>query len=463
MGRFHHILIIPVALVATAVLVAPEGLTPQSIEPTLVEMKQNRVRLERWQADPKNQLWLCDELRALLNEPEERLLALRKVDRALSQEKPSAQARHFEVMERYANWLDHLPPAARDEIRQANGPRARLEVLRRIRTEQWIEHLPRADRDRLARSQGAQREQLLKELRQRDRQRRREWAAALQRWDGWMNQRPPARRAVDAKEVQTFIREYLRVRLSEEEKEHLAAAMNRKGQVAPRVLVELADRYPLALPGPRGPVHFQELPADLRGKLQMLEQMMKQPIDRLQRPRWAALRDRARRAEGHWPQFGSVLAAFIRNNNIRLDVELFPTRPGDLSETVRLFLDFDLKPVLTPAEKEELGKAEKRWPAFPLTIQKLAQNHKLRVPWQTLPGPRQWWDTFRPPSQIIAAYHLPPLSRHHLRTFARLELTADQRSQFGLSPPELPDWQRLRLEYFRHKPEELKRMRQAEK
>lgn len=84
------------------------------------------------------------------------------------------------------------------------------------------------------------------------------------------------------------------------------------------------------------------------------------------------------------------------------------------------------------------------------------------MPWQTLPGPRRQWDSLRQPGRIIAYYHLPPLPRQTLRTFALVELSPRDRANLGINPFEPPSWDRLREAYFRRHPEELKRIRQAE-
>ena len=44
--------------------------------------------------------------------------------------------------------------------------------------------------------------------------------------------------------------------------------------------------------------------------------------------------------------------------------------------------------VLRPAERQELKKAEGKWPDFPRTLLKLARKHKLTLPGMTLPVPK---------------------------------------------------------------------------
>jgi hypothetical protein len=457
MRRLQYLLIILPATLMTAALLAQGHL----VGPPAPDAEQNRRQLKKWQADPKNYARLLNELRAFLTQSPERQQDLRALHQALARVKPSVRARLFEVMERYADWLDRLPPDERREVEQAITPRERLQVIRRLRQKQWIDQLPQADRDRVARAQGPERDRLLAQLRQRDRQRRREWAAALRNLDVQARRRPGGR-WLETPEMKTFLKEYLRPRLNDQEKRRLdTVATNRKARL-PFVLVELADRHPLALPGERGPVHFKDLPAEVRKKLRNLDNLMKAPVDQQQNPRLVFLRQRALQAEGHWPQFGMIVARFGRLADIKLPYELWPSRKKDLSGPVRLFLEFDLEPALTSEEKTELQKAEGQgWPAFPTAIHKLADKYHLRVPWQTLPGVRRQWDGFRPAGRLTASY-LPPVPRHILRTFAEVELTAEDRTKLGLTPFEPPNWERLRQEYFRRKPEELKRLREAE-
>jgi hypothetical protein len=68
---------------------------------------------------------------------------------------------------------------------------------------------------------------------------------------------------------------------------------------------------------------------------------------------------------------------------------------------VQQFLDRKLLPVLDQDEKAKLRNAQYEWPRYPTTIQELAEKHKLKVPWQTLPetpmrdSQRERWDSYR--------------------------------------------------------------------
>src|SRR6516225_9314287 len=88
-------------------------------EPTAGELEQNRHRLARWQTNPQNYARLRSDLAHFLTLPEARQERLRRLDHDLSQESPYTQAHLFDVMERYADWLDRLSPADRDRVQQA--------------------------------------------------------------------------------------------------------------------------------------------------------------------------------------------------------------------------------------------------------------------------------------------------------------------------------------------------------
>ena len=118
-------------------------------------------------------------------------------------------------------------------------------------------------------------------------------------------------------------------------------------------------------------------------------------------------------------------------------------------------------------DKEEIARLNRslgRWPAFPVTVDELARKHGLKFPWQTMPpGSRERrWEVYRPLPRT-AADELPPLSRHELRTFALLELSPKDRADLGLLDQDVGMWKRLQQEYFKRNPQELDRLRRAEK
>jgi hypothetical protein len=119
-----------------------------------------------------------------------------------------------------------------------------------------------------------------------------------------------------------------------------------------------------------------------------------------------------RREEGKWPGFGTNVSDVARKFAVRLPYELWPSRPFDLSPSVRQFVEDRLKPVLTAEERKQLDAAVGSWPRYPLAIQELARRHSLRVPWQTLPGQPELWNKYRPdqPAPVSMLWQTPRLA-----------------------------------------------------
>jgi hypothetical protein len=394
-------------------------------------------------------------------------------------------------MERYADWLERLPASERRLIVNAPGPVARLDAIRRIRERQWVGRQALAVRKSLKRSAMApalhastaglmgpilgpapflgvtasliktSRGVMLAQLRQRERERHREWRAAFQSWDELTKRRPPLTLAMlkqSNPDVHTFVEEYLRPRLSNADLQRLNEAADQPS-VFPRILVELADKHPSALPGSQGPTHFSELPKAVQQQLApLVERLSKLPPKAA--PRLRQLKIFLDRSAGKWPQYGKAIAMVARMRKIRLAFELWPSQESDLSFDVQKLLRDQLYPELSKDEKKALEE-KKTWPEFPLKIEELAKKHKLRVPWLSLPGSRERWGLYRDkPAPVRAS--LPDLPRHTLRQFAALELTERDRARLGLAASDTESWERLKAEYFKRKPQELRKLKQAE-
>jgi hypothetical protein len=447
------------ALAATAPLWAVADPTPQ-------ELEQNRLRLARYAANPPSYARLRQGLADFLALPEATRERLRTLDHDLHQESPYTQARLFDVMERYADWLDRLPAADRDRVQQAPNRKQRLQVIREILDRQWMERLPQAVRERIARAPEPQRQKLIRQERNKEAFRRGDWRNAMNHWDDVLR-RQPLKLSDLPPGLRAFVREVLLSRLNEADQLRLTRALDNRAQF-PRVLVELADKHPPALPGNQGPTQADQLPGFLRTRVEQLERV-KPPVREPRKRMLEALRKRLKEAEGKWPEYGSAVVAVVRffkpKNNVDplMPFELWPTAPKDLSPPVRQFLERRLIQVLDEQEKKQLLDSQGKWPEFPLTIQGLAQKHHLRVPWLTLPaGPREQWDLYRLKPRA-GQDDLPPLSRQTLRLFALVELTPKERADLGLSSFDRTSWQRLKQEYFKRKPGEKKRLQQAER
>jgi hypothetical protein len=115
-------------------------------------------------------------------------------------------------------------------------------------------------------------------------------------------------------------------------------------------------------------------------------------------------------------------------------------------------LENKMLPALSDAEKSRLKDTEGKWPEYPKLLHEFAQAHHLVIPNMSLPGPQQLW--------IAARAKLPDVPDDVLRQFASTELSEEERSRLKLSAdPGSRD--RVKQEYFKRYPGELKRHRVA--
>jgi hypothetical protein len=382
--------------------------------------------------DPPQYARLMQETRAFLALPPERRERMRRLDEALR--KAGGQEHLQRVLRRYADWLERLPEAQRRLVLEAPTRQTRVRNIRELRQSQWLDRQPKAIRSALEKLKttadarpglGALvppaalglapatallapakdgRPVLVDRLQKEERKRRHEWRIAVRHWDD-LGKRPfPTRLSEFRPEgvVEKYVKEYLLPQFSPAEKGRLKWAEGRV--VFPYVLVELADRHPPALPSERGPTRFAELPTDVQDHLK------KQIIRKRPAKGWELIYNKQiRPSEGKWPRFGVAVTALAVRLNMKLSprFEFWPSRPQDLSQEVRAFMDKQLLPRLPEEDRALLTKRQGKWPDFPQTIQELASKHGLRVPWQTLPGERKNWDVFRAPGKAAAAPALP--------------------------------------------------------
>jgi len=366
-------------LLAGAILVAVPLAAWPDVTPE--ERAEGQRKLDKWRADPAFLARMRAHALAFLELPTPRQEQLVKLDRELHALPARAETRLLEVGRRYAAWLDRLPEADRQKIKDAPESKVRLERIRELREQEWIRRLPLKQRETLEKAAPAERARLSEEYLREQRQRRREWQMAFQHWDDLIKrQHLPSTLADFPPEVQTYVDEYLRHWLSPEEQTRLKRVQG-NWPAFPYALVALADKHPMALPGAIGPTQFKDLPADVQTRLSA----------RLKNPGTAALK----KAEGKWPDYAIVVTNLAHNRKVRLPYELWPSRREDLSAGMVTFLDRKLLPALKDLEKVRLKDAEGKWPQYPRAIQELARQHKLQVPWQTLPGPREKWDNYR--------------------------------------------------------------------
>jgi hypothetical protein len=350
--------------------------------PSADDLESNRRLLARWkEEDPAHYARLKNDLRAFRALPPERQAALRQLDRQLEQDDPAVRARLWQVMDRYATWLDHLAAADRERVQAAPTAADRLRIIRDLREREWVERLPRTRRQQLAAASAEKRSVLLAEWRRQEVERRQEWqraAAAGEEPAGW--RMPPARVADLSPMAQAYVQVALQPHLSAEERERLRQA---EGLAQPftRTLLELVNRHPPALPGPPlGPARPWQLPKEVRERLQQVRGSERQRVELL---------------KGSWPDFAIAVTRLLRSREGGMPQELGPCRPDDLPPPVRQFLANRLLPKLNDQEKQRLAAAEGRWPDYPREIAQLSRQHGLQVPAPALPGPRGYWERLR--------------------------------------------------------------------
>src|SRR5262249_14603131 len=93
-------------------------------EPTPEELDANRRTVARWPAAPDHYARLKRDLKAFDALPAERQTRLRQLDHDLHEENSTNQARLSRVLDRYATWLEHLPPGDRQQVENAPDAQA---------------------------------------------------------------------------------------------------------------------------------------------------------------------------------------------------------------------------------------------------------------------------------------------------------------------------------------------------
>lgn len=384
MGRGAAVLLLGMLLGVLLATAAPE--------PPAGEREQNRRQLaELRQKDPAAYAYWYHQAERFLALPAEEQARLRSLDEQLARLPDSVQEMLLEVLRRYARWQDHLAAADRQFLQEAPNRTERLRRLRQLREQQWQAALPQALRDQLANLSADERAARLACLRHDERQRRRDWRVVAHFWDDLLKGRRFANSLVPShwEDLDPADRYYvdwvLRPRLSSEEWAQLEQAQGQWPRF-PRLLLELADRYPPALSGPRGPAYLKQLPPEI-------QQLLRKALKSLPPPQANHWEQMLHQQEGHWPQFAQSVVALVHQAHLRLRPDWWPTTREELSEPMQRFLDTSLKPLLLPQEQLALEEARGHWPEYPQTLQRLAETHLLTVPWPTLASSR--WERYR--------------------------------------------------------------------
>jgi hypothetical protein len=254
-----------------------------------------------------------------------------------------------------------------------------------VNAPEWVDDQPKKVRDQYALLPEEAKKGFVAKARLEEHQRRQEWLIAGRFWNKLDKGEPlPARLADFSPDVRLYYNEILRPLLSKEEDGRLEKAQG-QWPLYPLILVELADKHPPALRGPKGPKTFAELPAETRKKFLVAKTNAYPP--------------KLVKSEGRWPDFAITLTSFIAaaKKGYALPKDFWPWDHTCLSPPMLDFVDKKLKRALDNDEKLTLINAEGRWPEYPTTIQKLADKHHLTVPWLTLPVRREQWDVYRLP------------------------------------------------------------------
>jgi hypothetical protein len=420
--------------VLPALLAAPLWAVP---EPTDDELKANRASLDEWRKHPEQLRRLRSDLKAFLKLPEARREQLLKFDLDLREQPAAAQARLMNLLERYTLWLEHLPESDRQTLEAAADKTARLAIIRALRDEEYMRTQPRTVRAQWKALAPPAQADFIRKTRQEERQRRQEWQVARRFWKQLTAKQVLPARSTDFDERdREGINEYLVPLLSNDERERLKKA---EGQwpAYTTILVELADKHPLALPTDDGPRYLNKLPRALQKRFAL---PIPNPFAGGQ-----SLATYLKPAEGKWPDFPRAVTTvnkqFQHVLKSPLPRELWASGYASLLDPMKEYVDKSLKPVLTDREAQDLASAEGNWPEYPLEIQKLAQRHELpRPPWETaLSGPPERWADYR----AVNLSELPEVSRQALRDFALYKIDPQERAKLKLNPRDPKSWQRL--------------------
>jgi hypothetical protein len=415
----------------TALLVPPLFAVP---EPSAAELKANRAQLEEWKKDLEQLARLRRDLRTFLALSESRREQLVKFDADLQTE--AAYGRLWNVLARYAEWLEGLSDADREAVRSAPDRTARLKIIRELRDQQWIRMQPLAERKKWAGLTADERGKRLLELREIARDGRARWQLAMRFWKELESGRPVPVRLTDLDpRDERGVVEYLSNTLTPAEKEQLAR-LEGKWPAYMQTLVANADRHPLALIGPYA--RFNKLPKDVRDRMVGSTKSLPAPV---------AI---SKYEMAPWPALARAVIEYNNAKNLGpLPNELWVQDSTGLLDPMKKYLKEVLGPALEPSEQGELRVAEGRWPDYPNKIQELAVKHLLPAPWQTalLAGPADRWDNYRTGNLADVAV----VPRQALQDFYKNKLNDQQRANLKLSQNDIMrNWQILQAEFFKH-------------
>jgi hypothetical protein len=208
-----------------------------------------------------------------------------------------------------------------------------------------------------------------------------------------------------------------------------------------RTILELSEKHEVLPPkfGFTGPTHYQELPKSAEGHF-----FPKHHMD-------------LKQYEGRWPDYALEATKVMRQSKSGRPVPaLGASKPAEFPPATEAFIKDEMYRNLPSTVVDGLKNTEGHWPDYPRALHKAARDYNLVIPFMTLPGPRELWDAAR---LATPASNLPDVPDLTLRRFALLDLTAAERAEMKLSVTDLTSRDRLRQEYFKRNPDELRRRR----
>lgn len=368
-------------------------------EPTAEELADNQRRVETLRKQPEVLAQLRENLQAFDALAKKRQDAILQLDHDLHELPAPKQTKLWNVLERYADWLDQLKkddPQVWRAIKDASDPATRLSLIKAQRDREWMQGQPKAYREQWAKLPAGEQAKFVARLRAEVRQQHADWQLAQKFWTELEAKKELPCRLSDfssakdgsAGKVRVYVEEYLLPFLSAAEKEQLAKAEGRWPDY-PRALVEVASKHPSALPPAKMPRSLAELPTPIQARVSEKKDKLGKKKGLLQQLHAFDGRD----------EFASKVVEFgTKKGTAPFEFEFWASSYKSLQGPMKKFVDEQLKPALDTQEKKALLDSENGWPFYPQTIQELSQKHKLHPPWHILPEAEKWkWDAYRLP------------------------------------------------------------------
>ena len=365
------------------------------VEPSAEDLQGNRRKLQQWKADPDHYARLKRDYRAFMELPADKRDRMRELDRDLREEDLTTRERLDRVLERYSAWLDRLTEENKSRVEAASDSAERLRIVKGLREEEWINRLADVDQKRIKRASADHRAKVISDIRAEERDRRREWQAAVFHFE------EPGDRAGKPViitdfpwETQLYVNRTLKPMLSREEARRLFEAQGKWPDYA-RTLLQLSQnhrtvRFP---PGkdapPVGPADYK--PGDIPQEILNLALPRKMKDGSISKADIVYVK-RLQEARGKWPDFGLAVREVAKEKKVALNKPLGPCTLEEMHPAVQQFYKNKFESELkNHKDYERLNKASGTWPDYPMLFMELAQEYNLKVPGTFLGGQADVW------------------------------------------------------------------------